>query len=161
MVDSERRISLEVERLRAHASWRANVAEYVSLPTAAAVAFHQTDGNSKATVGFEDYDKALNIAAAALSRLIPLFTAKNAREARVAITVDLLRQRFTLAATRLIDNDGTNFTDLWVRRSDLMSALSLIRRVGLPFSFALAADAGKDDAPRAATKLPTIPSGEE
>jgi hypothetical protein len=144
----EQRVSLEVERLRAEASWRADRADYMSLSVAAAIAFHQAHGNTKAIVTFEDYNDALNIAACALSRLIPILTLKTPREGRTAISIDLAHQRFSFGATRLVGNDGTTLTDLSVRRADLLAALKLIKRAGLPFSFAFVpAEKKREDAP--------------
>ena len=64
-----------------------------------------------------DYNDALNIAASALSRLVPLFNAR-ADGVRAVIAVDLTR-----AALRPWRHER--------------SAVSLIKRAGLPFSFAI------------------------
>jgi hypothetical protein len=109
---------------------------YVTLSVAAATAFHQAHGNTRAIVTRQDYEDALSIAAAALSRLIPLYTLRDPREGRVSVAVDLVHQRFQRGATELRGDDGSTTGALSVKRSDLVSALSLIKRAGLGFSFA-------------------------
>ena len=134
MADGQR-LDLEVERLRTEEVLRHLGDRFIALAVAAATAFHQVHGNTRAIVSREDYDDALNIAASALSRLIPIFHVGH-RQERTEITVHLTTQRFDRGATRLRASDGSEIADLCVRRSDLMSALSLIKRTGLPFSFA-------------------------
>jgi hypothetical protein len=109
------------------------------LPVAAAIAFHQAHGNTKAIVSRRDYDDALNIAAAALSRLVTIYVMRDPREGRVPLAVDLTRSHFTRGATQLHDAHET-IGRLSVARGELLSALSLIKRTGLPFSFAIGKD---------------------
>ena len=130
----EQRLSLEVERLRTESYWR-TLSEYMAMSVAAAVTFHQVHGNTNAIITRADYDDALNIAASALSRLITVYTS-GTREGRVPVTVDITRQRFGRGATQLQSPDGSIVDELSVRRSEMVSALSLIKRAGLPFSFA-------------------------
>ena len=131
------------------------------MSVAAAITFHQAHGNTKAIVTRDDYDDALNIAASALSRLIPILALRDPREERVAITVDLVNQRFVRGATELHHKDGTRIRDLSVKNSDLRSALSLIKRSGiLGSSFALTArDKGAREAE--APEKPSQPTGEK
>lgn len=112
MSENEGRVNLETERLRVDASWRAQGAEYVALPVAAAIAFHQAHRSTKAIVTVEDYDDALNIAASALSRLIPILVVNESQSVPVKLDIDLARQRFSRGATRLVGNDGTAVMDL-------------------------------------------------
>jgi hypothetical protein len=112
---------------------------YYPLPTAAAITFHQVHRNTTAIVSRRDYDEALGIAAAALSRLISIYTLRDPREGRVAIAVDLTKARFVLGATQLRSSEET-IGELWVSRGEMVSAMSLIMRTGLPFSFAEARD---------------------
>ena len=130
------RLSLEVERLRTEEVLRHLGDRFIAMSVAAATAFHQVHGNTKAVVSRQDYDDALNIAASALSRLIPVFTTGH-RQERVQIRVNPTTQRFMRGATLVRGDDGIEITELCVRRSDLMSAISLIKRTGLPFSFAI------------------------
>jgi signal transduction histidine kinase len=134
------RIDLAAEVLRAQEASRDRQAPYLPLSVAAAIAFHQAHGSTKAIVTRADYNDALNIAASALSRLIPILTLRDPREGRVAISVDLVRQRFARGATELRHDDGTRSSKLSVKTSEFRSALSLLKRSGiLGTSFAVAA----------------------
>jgi hypothetical protein len=132
-------VSLDIERARTDDLLRPIGSTYVPLAVAAALTFHQAHGSTKAIVSRQDYEDALGIAAAALSRLIPIYTLKDPREGRVVITVDLLKQRFERGATELRARDGTAVQELSIQRSDLESAIALVKDAGLPFSFALEA----------------------
>jgi hypothetical protein len=129
--------SLDVERARTDDLIRTIGSTYVPLAVAAAITFHQAHGNTKAIVSLQDYEDALGIAAAALSRLVTIYTLTDPRENRIAVTVDLVKQRFARGATELRARDGTVVRELSIQRSDLDSAISLIKRVGLPLSFVL------------------------
>jgi hypothetical protein len=134
---SDDRVDLMHDRLQTDEVLKSFLEGFVPLPVAAATTFHQAHGNSKAIVSRQDYDDALNIAAAALSRLIPIYVIRDPREGRIALAFDLTKQHFARGATELRFHGGTApLRDLSIRRSDLLSALSLIKRTGLPFSFA-------------------------
>jgi hypothetical protein len=132
-------VSLDVERARIDEFSRTIGGTYVPLAVAAALTFHQAQGGTKAIVTRQDYEDALSIAAAALSRLVRIYTLKDPREGRVAVSVDLLKQRFVRGATELRSRDGSAVRELSIQRTDLESAIALIKRAGLPFSFALEA----------------------
>jgi hypothetical protein len=127
-------VRLEVEAQATTALLQSAQDYYLPLPVAAAIAFHQAHGNTKAIVTRQDYDDALNIAAAALSRLITIHVLRDAREGRVRLAVDLTKSRFTRGATQLRTGNET-LGELSVARADLLAALSLIKRAGLPFAF--------------------------
>jgi hypothetical protein len=129
-------VRLEQEMQRTQELLRNARDGYVPLAVAAAIVFHQAHGNTRAIVNRRDYDDALNIAAAALSRLIPLYTARDPEAERVPITVNLVHQRFRRGATELHDDVGSTSRWLSVKRGDLVSATSLIKRAGLGFTFA-------------------------
>ena len=129
-------VRLEQERQRTEELLQDARDAYVPLAVAAAIVFHQAHGNTRAIVTRQDYEDALGIAAAALSRLIPLYTLRDPREGRVTVAVNLVHQRFRRGATELHGDDGSTTGELSVRRSDLVSALSLIKRAGLGFAFA-------------------------
>jgi hypothetical protein len=135
------KVDLHFERARAEDLIAKSFAEsHVPLSLAAAMTFHQVHGNTKAIVGRDDYDDALNIAAVALSRLVTLFCLVDAREGRTPVVADLTKQHFARGATELRCHDGQPpVRDLSVERSDMLSAISLVKRIGLPFSFAIAA----------------------
>jgi len=129
-------VRLEQERQRTEELLQNASDAYTPLAVAAAIVFHQAHGNTRAIVTRRDYDDALNIAAAALTRLIPLYTLRDPREGRVTVAVNLVHQRFQGGATELHGDDGSTTGELSVRRSDLVSAISLIKRAGLGFAFA-------------------------
>ncbi|HZM34451.1 MAG TPA: hypothetical protein VFC18_08135 [Burkholderiales bacterium] len=129
-------VRLEQEKQRTEDLLQNASDAYIPLAVAAALAFHQAHGNTRAIVNRRDYDDALNIAAAALSRLIPLYTLRAPRQGRVPVAVNLVHQRFQRGATELHGDDGSVMRALSVRRSDLVSALSLVKRAGLGFAFA-------------------------
>jgi hypothetical protein len=110
---------------------------YVPLPVAAAMTFHQVHGNTRAIVSRDDYDDALNIAAVALSRLVPLYVIGDPRDGHTPLSPDFTRQHFARGATELRCADAPPVRDMSIKRSDLLSAVSLIKRAGLPFAFAI------------------------
>ncbi len=136
--EDDQRLSLEVERLRTEHIWRAILGEQVPMAVAAATTFHQVHGTTKAIVTRKDYDDALNIAAGALSSLLPVYT-RDAKGNRSEVPINLVTQRFALGATQLRSAEGHVITNLSVQRSDMLFALSIVKRAGLPFSFALLA----------------------
>lgn len=140
---------LEAESARIHALWARLQGAHVPLAVAAAMTFHQVHGNTKAVVTRPDYDDALNIAASALARLVPIYARRNPAEPWTAVELHPAAQRFARGATELRSNDGGRLRGLSVKRSDLLSAISLIKRTGLPFAFAAV--------PAEAEKRPTLP----
>jgi hypothetical protein len=74
-------VRLDRERARTEELLQSAQDAHVPLAVAAAIAFHQVQGNTRAIVSRQDYDDALNLAAAALSRLIPLYAVRDPREA--------------------------------------------------------------------------------
>jgi hypothetical protein len=135
-------IHLEVESQRTSALLKRANSPYVPLAVAAAVAFHQAYSGTPASISQRDYEGALDIAAAALSRLIPVYTLRDPQAGRATpLVVDLARARFARGATELRDGADT-VAELSVARNELLSALSLLRRIGLPLSFAGAKHAG-------------------
>ena len=132
---SDEQIRLEVESERTDALLQRVDHNYLPLHVAAAVTFHQAYGSKNVVMSRSDYDDALNIAAAALSRLMHVYTLREPPEGRVALAVDLTNWHFARGATELRNSHET-IGELSVTRDELVSALSLIRRTGLPFAFA-------------------------
>ena len=127
----ERPFSFEEENARIRELWRASQEAFVPLPVAAAITFHQAHGSTRAIATRADFDDALNIAATALARLIPLY----APHASHPLAVDLARQAFARGATELRSAADAPVRELRVRRADLLEALAVIRARGVPFSF--------------------------
>ena len=131
---AEESVRLEAEAERATALLQSAHDYYVPLPVAAAIAFHQAHGSSKAIVSRDDYDDALNLAGAALSRLVTIYVLHDARQGRVPLTIDLTSSRFARGATEL-HLAAASVSELSVSRHDLLAALALIKRAGLPLMF--------------------------
>ncbi len=124
---------------------RAPQQQFIPLTVAAAIAFHQAQRGRKAIQSPSDYIEALNIAAGALSRLIPIYVMDDGVGMRVTIDVELLHGEFTGCATGYRADDGSMFKPLSVMRDDLTTALSVMRRVGPTLAFAVTAP--KQEAP--------------
>jgi hypothetical protein len=105
-----------------------------SLAIAAGIVFHQAHPGAASSVSRQDYEGALDLAAAALSRLIPVYVMRDPPGERATLMVDLTHARFARGAIELRVR-GETVGELSVARSDLLSAVSLIKRTGLPFSF--------------------------
>ncbi len=126
---------------RADHEWRISQESFVPLPAAAAIVFHQAQGRSaRAVASAADHDDALNIAASAISRLVHIYVVDETARTRTAARLDLINGRFVRGATEFRRTDGTTVRSMSVKRTDLTSALSLIKRVGIPFRLALEAD---------------------
>jgi hypothetical protein len=155
---ADNQVDLRTERERVDDLWQRMVEAYVPVSVAAALTFHQVHGNTRAIVTRQDYDDALGIAAAALSRLVPIYTLDNPAQGRMPVAVDLTQQQFVRGATELRSKDGTRLGNLSLQRGEMLSAISLIRRAGLPFSFALPLarekDATHEPTPTPVTKRP-------
>ena len=126
----DRPFSFEEESARTRDLWRASQESFVPLPVAAAITFHQAHGSTRAITTRADFDDALNIAATALARLIPLYAA----QASQPLPIDLAGQSFARGATELRSASGAAMRELRVRRADLLEALAVIRARGVPFS---------------------------
>ena len=111
---------------------------FVTLAIAAAMAFREAQGASPQSIAsFPDREDALNIAASALSRLLPVYVIDEATHVPVATKLDVANGRFLNGAREFRRSDGTLVTSISVKRDELASALSLIRRVGIPFDLAI------------------------
>jgi len=102
------------------------------LPAAAALTFHWTCRAREDPLSGIEYDGALDIAAAALSRLVQIYTL-DAEGAPVTVTVDLARQRFHSGAREVLRADGTVLSPLGMVRGDLPRALATIGRVRVEY----------------------------
>ena len=126
---------------RADHEWRIGQETHVALSVAAAMAFHEAQGRSTTAIrSGDDHDDALNMAASALSRLLTIYTFDEGTRARVAVKLDMLNGKFVRGAMEFRRSNGSVVGSMSVRRGDLTSALSLIKRVGIPFGLALEAE---------------------
>lgn len=107
-------------------------ADFFPLPAAAALTFHRTCGIGEDRLSSIEYAGALDIAAAALSRLVPIYTL-DGEGTPVAVAVDLAQQRFHGGAREVLRADGTMLSPLGIARSDLPRALATIGRLRVEF----------------------------
>jgi len=134
---------------RADHEWRVSQEAFVALSVAASLAFYEAQGRStRAIDSREAHDDALNMAASALSRLLTIFSMDETTRMRVGVKLDVAAGKFIRGATEFRRGDGSIVGAMSVKRADLTSALSLIRRVGIPFGLAIA------DEPAAAMARP-------
>lgn len=126
-------LDLERDRVRTEMLWQRPLELDVPMCVAAATVFHRVHARRTGLVRRSDYETALNIAAATLSWLVPVYTVGLVTGRRVPVAVNLLTQRFAAGATQLRSLDGDKLMEaLFVRRPDLLFALPIIQRAGLP-----------------------------
>ena len=123
-------VSLDLERARIEEELQHAPDGRVPLPVAAAGAMHLVCRNTHDIIARSDYDNALNLAAVAISRLVPVFAVADPSRIEEVRSIDITWERFANGATELRCKDGRKLTRLFVRRSDMLSAMSLIRRTG-------------------------------
>jgi len=126
MVDL-RKDSAEIAEL-----WCASQDLRVPLSMAAAFTFHRTRRNDEKLLSPDEYASALDIAAAALACLIPIYTL-NAGGEQTRLPINLARQRFCGGATRVQCADGAVITPLAIVRSQVLPALIAIERSGIEY----------------------------
>jgi len=112
--------------------WSGSQGSLVPLPVAAAFTFHQTRRTREELLSPHEYARALDIAAAALACLIPIFTT-NGRGERIPVSIDLAKQRFCGGATNVQCADGAIVTPLAIVRGDVLPALIAIERSGIEY----------------------------
>ena len=112
--------------------WTRSQASWVPLSVAAAFTFHQTRRNVANLLFPEEYANALDIAAAALSCLIPIYT-PDGRGLPVPVPINLAGQKFRGGATKVQCADGTVLAPLDIVRRDLLPALIAIERVNIDY----------------------------
>jgi hypothetical protein len=113
--------------------WTRGRASWVALSVAAAFAFHRTRRNVANLLFPEEYANALDIAAAALSCVIPIYT-PDGRGLPVPVPVNLARHRFRGGATKVQRADGTVVSPLDVVRRDLPPALVAIEGANIDYA---------------------------
>jgi len=124
-------VSLDLERARVELILQNARGRRVPLVIAASSAIHMVSRNAHDLIARGQYDNALDIAAFAISRLVPVFALAHPSEGEEAVAIDFSKERFTNGATELQRSDGQKVSSLFIRHSDMLSALSLIKRTGL------------------------------
>jgi hypothetical protein len=127
----EAMVSLSAERAQVEVLLHNLHGEHVPLAAAAASTMLRSHRDSQDAVSRHDYDRALDIMAAAISRLVPIYSLQDPRDGYVVLPVDLTLDRFSHGATEVRSAGGRTASQLSVRRSDMLSASSLILRTGL------------------------------
>lgn len=112
--------------------WNGAQESCVPLAVAAAFTFHQTRHGGDELLSPGEYANALDIAAAALSRLAPIYTLDGSG-GQVAVAIDLARERFCGGAAAVQCADGAKLAPLAIARSDVIPALVAIERSGIEY----------------------------
>src|SRR5579859_1463531 len=108
--------------------------DYLELSIAAAMVLREAGHPGAATEPGHDFNEKLNIAAGALARLLTIYGVDEISRAHTPIAPDAVAGEFVEGAAAFRHHAGYMVRSLGVRRSDLASALSLIRRIGVPFA---------------------------
>lgn len=124
--------ALYEDRALAAQIWDGMEGECVSLRAAAAFVYHYTRRAGEEAHTPAEYASALDIAGAALSRLAPVY-APDAGGRRVAVAVNLARQRFFGGAAALRGDDGSILAPIEMVRGDVVPALRAIERTGIAY----------------------------
>ena len=127
-------VDLVADREEVVGLWNGRQAPRVQLSLAAAYVFHQTRRGDEAAFTGNEYAAALDIAAAALSCLIPIYTVNQLGE-WIAVHIDLTRQKFRGGATQLLRADGAIVESMSIVRNDARHALAALERGGVEISY--------------------------
>jgi hypothetical protein len=125
-------VDLRDDRARVAQLWNASQESRVALFVAAAFTFHQTRRNGEELLSGHEYAGALDIAAAALACLLPVYTL-DSRGQHVPVRIDLARQKFRRGATEVQCADGGILAPLAIVRGDVLPALVAIERAGIEY----------------------------
>lgn len=125
---------VDLRKDRAHVAeiWNGTQESLVPLRVAAAFTFHQTRRSGEELLTEDEYANALDIAAAALSRLVAIYT-PDARGRQMPLEVNNAGQRFRGGATAVQGADGAMLAPLAIARGDLLPALVAIERSGIEY----------------------------
>jgi hypothetical protein len=127
-------VDLAADREAVAGVWNASQAQYVQLSLAAAFVFHQTRRGNEAELTGHEYTGALDIAAAVLACLIPIYTV-NAQAKRTVVPIDLSLQKFRGGATQLERADGAIVAPMSILRDDAPHALQAVARAGFEIAY--------------------------
>lgn len=121
--------------------WRGSEALHVPLSLAAALAFHESYGGPDAIMQRLDYDDALDLIAAALSRLVTIYKVDESTRSPVSVQLNLGSGKFRHGATVYEYRNGRALGSLMVQRAHVPAAVELIKAVGIPFQIGSGASA--------------------
>ncbi|HJS37489.1 MAG TPA: hypothetical protein VJ789_05090 [Burkholderiales bacterium] len=125
-------VDLHAEGAQVAQLWNGSEASHVPLSVAAAFTFHHTRHNDAVALSTDEYAVALDIAAAALACLVPVY-APDRRGELIPVRIDFAQQRFGGGATEVRCADGSVVAPLAVVRSDVLPALMKIERSGIEY----------------------------
>jgi hypothetical protein len=125
-------VDLREDREQIAQIWGGSQESLVPLSVAAAFTFHQTRRTREELLSPHEYARALDIAAAALACVIPIYTT-DARGEHVPVSIDLAKQRFCGGASNVQCADGALVTPLVIVRGDVLPALIAIERSGIEY----------------------------
>lgn len=123
---------LRADRERVARLWNDSREPRVPLAVAAAFTFHHAHRIDEALLPRNEYGGALDIAAAALACLVPIYTPDHRGEP-VAVRIDFARQMFSGGAAEVRCADGSIIAPLAVVRSEVLPALQRIERSGIEY----------------------------
>ena len=113
--------------------WRSRADSHVPLALAAALAFHEARDQHSALMPRAEYEDALNLTAAALSRALTIYAVNRHSGIPVPARFDLGAGRFRCGASAYEPSSGNALTSLVVQREDVPRTLALIKSAGIPF----------------------------
>ena len=106
--------------------------EHIGLTTASGIAYDQLAAKSRGAYDAEHFNELLNRAAEALIRIAPVYLFDPVSGARRPLNhAELLNAQAKRAASVLVLADGRELKDLSLLRSDLRTAITILKGAGL------------------------------
>lgn len=106
--------------------------QHIGLTTASGIAYDQLADRKRGSYDPEHFNDVLNMAALALIRIAPVYLIDPATGERRRLTdAELLGAQVTQGASALVLADGRTVKDLSLLRSDLSTALTILKGTGL------------------------------
>jgi hypothetical protein len=106
--------------------------QHIGLTTASGIAYDQLADRLRGSYEPEHFNDVLNMAALALIRIAPVYLIDPATQERRRLSdAELLDAQVTRGASALVLADGRTVKDLSLLRSDLSTALTILKGTGL------------------------------
>ena len=106
--------------------------QHIGLTTASGIAYDQLADRKRGFYEPEHFNEVLNMAALALIRIAPVYLIDSATgERRRLSDAELLDAQVTRGASALVLADGRTVKDLSLLRSDLRTAITILKGTGL------------------------------
>ena len=129
-------VDLRKDQERVYTAWHADDKPHVPLALAVAKTFHDLELPFQGKVARLEYEDAMNLVAAALSRVVPIYTHAPDSETLVHAGASLANGRFRSGGSIFEARSGEALAPLVVRRDHLPAAVEAVKAVQLPFHFA-------------------------